>query len=78
MTDLQIEYFGYLASFVVVASLFFHNQTTLRIVNSIGALLWVMYGFMLDSMPVVIMNIVIIGLNLRYLIPKFFPKEETS
>ncbi|MFD2892773.1 uroporphyrinogen decarboxylase [Flavobacterium chuncheonense] len=62
---------GYLASVVLIISFLMKNIKTLRIINSIGCLLFVIYGFMLAiSWPIVITNAFIFGVNYFYLTKK--------
>lgn len=63
---------GYLASLVLMISFLMKNINTLRIINSIGALLFVVYGFMLvTSWPIIITNTFILGVNIFYLAKHF-------
>ncbi len=65
------EWVGYLASLALIISFLMKNLSTLRIINSIGALLFVVYGFMLAiSWPIIITNTFIIMANIYYLIIK--------
>lgn len=61
MTDMHyvIESIGWLATAVVVASFFFANPTTLRKVQIGGALLWMLYGMVIASAPVVVANVLV-------------------
>lgn len=62
------EWVGYLASAVLIVSFMMKNVNTLRKVNSVGALLFIIYGFMLaTSWPIIITNGFILGLNVYYL-----------
>jgi hypothetical protein len=62
------EWVGYLASLVLMISFLMKNINKLRIINSIGAVLFVVYGVLLDiSWPIVITNIFILGVNIYYL-----------
>ena len=61
------EWIGYLASFFVLLSFLMRNIITLRYVNSIGCIFFVIYGFLLDSWPVIITNIAIVSVNFYYL-----------
>ena len=61
------EWIGYLASFFVGISFFMRNIITLRYVNSIGCFFFIVYGFLLDSWPVIITNFVIVCVNFYYL-----------
>lgn len=65
------EWVGYLASLVLIISFMMKNVNTLRIVNSLGALLFVVYGIMLTiSWPIIITNSFILILNVYYLMKK--------
>lgn len=62
------EWVGYLASLVLMISFLMKNIITLRIINSIGAILFVVYGIMLvTSWPIIITNTFILGVNIYYL-----------
>ncbi len=66
------EWVGYLASLVLMISFLMKNINTLRIINSIGAILFVVYGIMLvTSWPIIITNIFILGINTYYLVKHF-------
>tara|TARA_R110001583_G_scaffold12582_1_gene55685 strand:+ start:1081 stop:1323 length:243 start_codon:yes stop_codon:yes gene_type:complete len=62
------EWVGYVASAVLIISFLMKNLSTLRIINSIGAVLFVIYGIMLDiSWPIIITNAFILLANIYYL-----------
>ncbi len=63
------EWVGYLASAVLLVSFTMKSMRNLRLVNSMGAILFVVYGFMLaTSWPIIITNAAILGINSYYLI----------
>ena len=62
-----IEWIGYLASLVLLLSFLMRNITTLRYINSLGCLFFVIYGILLDSWPIIITNGAIILINFYYL-----------
>jgi len=65
------EWVGYLASLVLIVSFTRKNVNQLRIINSIGAILFIVYGFMLaTSWPIIITNTFILSLNTYYLTKK--------
>ena len=65
------EWVGYLASLVLIISFTRKNVNQLRIINSLGAILFVVYGFMLaTSWPIIITNTFILSLNTYYLTKK--------
>ena len=73
MFDISLtEWVGYLASLVLMISFLMKNINTLRIVNSTGCLLFVIYGFLLaTSWPIIISNTFILGVNIFYLTKHF-------
>ncbi len=73
MFDISLtEGVGYLASLVLMVSFLMKNINTLRIINSTGCLLFVVYGFMLaTSWPIIISNAFILGVNAFYLTKHF-------
>ena len=62
-----IEWIGYAASLFVLLSFLMRNITTLRYVNTLGCMFFVIYGILLNSYPIIITNAAIILVNLYYL-----------
>jgi hypothetical protein len=66
-----LELVGYAASIAVAVSFVMKDMLKLRIVNIVGCALFVIYGFMFDSLraglPVIITNVAIICVNSYYL-----------
>lgn len=64
----NVELIGYLASAAVLISFLMKDINKLRLVNSIGCVLFIIYGFMLSpiSWPVIITNAAIIMVNAYY------------
>jgi hypothetical protein len=67
-----VEWVGYSAMAVVLISFLMKSIIKLRIVNSLGCLLFVFYGIMLEplSKPIIITNTAILSINLYYLLKK--------
>jgi len=59
----SIEIFGYVAMVVVLISMLMKDIKHLRIVNTIACSMFVLYGYLLDSYPIMIMNILVITIN---------------
>ncbi|PIV94949.1 MAG: uroporphyrinogen decarboxylase [Flavobacteriaceae bacterium CG_4_10_14_3_um_filter_33_47] len=68
------EWVGYFAMATVLISFTMKSVIKLRIVNSFGCLIFVIYGFMLQplSKPIIITNAIIFAINIYYL---FFKKN---
>ncbi len=67
-----VEWVGYIATAVVLISFLMKSVIKLRIVNSIGCLLFVFYGLLLVpiSKPIIITNFAILSINVYYLLKK--------
>ena len=63
------EWVGYAAMATVLISFLMKSVNKLRIVNTVGCLLFVFYGMMLSPMskPIIITNAAILCVNLYYL-----------
>jgi hypothetical protein len=70
-----IEYLGYLASFIILVSLVMRSIKRLRFINLIGSLIFAVYGYFIGSIPVVVMNLGIVGINIYYLNQMLRSKE---
>lgn len=70
-----VEYFGIFASFVILVSLLMSSVKKLRIINLIGSIFMFMYGFFIDALPVMIMNVGIFSINVYYLRQMFQAKD---
>ena len=70
-----VEWVGYAAMATVLISFLMKSVNKLRIVNSLGCLLFVFYGFLLDplSKPIIITNTAIFCINLYYLLQRKKP-----
>ena len=64
------EYIGYAASLAVLIAFLMKNMRTLRIVNTVGCVLFIVYGSLLPSIPVIVTNAAIVCINLYYLLRK--------
>jgi uncharacterized protein involved in response to NO len=54
-----IECLGWAATGVFVASYFFAKPSWLRGVQMLGALLWISYGMLIGSLPVIVANLLV-------------------
>jgi hypothetical protein len=53
------ESIGWAATAVFVGSYFFERASLLRGAQMIGALLWLGYGVMINSLPVIVANVLV-------------------
>ncbi|HHE9089889.1 TPA: YgjV family protein [Haemophilus influenzae] len=62
-----IEFLGYMATFFVAVSFLFKSIVHLRIVNSIGAILFVIYSVIIIAYPVALLNAFLVVVNIYQL-----------
>lgn len=60
----MIEIWGYISMIVVLASMMMKDMKKLRITNSIACSMFVLYGLVHQTYPIVIMNILVIAINI--------------
>lgn len=65
-----VEWLGYLASGTVAISFVMKSINKLRFINLVGAILFVIYGIKIHAMPVVLVNLFVVGVNIYYLVWK--------
>lgn len=73
------EYIGYLASLMVLLSFTMKGIKKLRLINMLGCVLFIIYGFLMPSfrigLPIIIANAAIFSVNFYYLLQKAAPKS---
>lgn len=66
-TQMIVELVGYFASLLVLVSFLMTSVIKLRIVDSIGALIFAVYAVIIRSYPTALMNLALVGINMYYL-----------
>ncbi len=70
-----IDFLGYGASLIILISLLMNSVKRLRWINLFGALLFAFYGFVLNAIPVGLMNSGIVLINVYYLFHMYTKKD---
>ena len=65
--NMLIEAFGYLGSLLVLVSMLMTSVVKLRIINTIGSVIFTIYAFIIKSYPTALMNFCLVLINLRFL-----------
>jgi len=65
-----IEFIGYLASVVVLISFCIKNIKLLRLLNNLGALLFLVYTIYYQRYPLIFLNIMVMIVNFYYIFKK--------
>jgi hypothetical protein len=55
----MIEYMGWAATAVFVSSYFFERAEILRAVQMAGAIMWIVYGVLIEAVPVIAANVLV-------------------
>lgn len=71
-TSIMIEWVGYMAMGLLMFSFLRKDLKQLRVWNSFGCGVFVIYGFLIHSYPIMITNVFILCVNIYYL---FFKKS---
>ncbi len=66
--NVNTEYIGYLASLLVLVSFLMKNMVRLRWLNTLGCMVFIAYGLLLQSIPIIITNAAIVVINSFYLL----------
>jgi len=64
----MIDVLGWIATAVVVGSFAIQDVRKLRIINMIGSMLWIAYGFLKQDNPIIFVNISIILMHTYWFI----------
>lgn len=63
-----VEILGYVAMILVASSFLLKDVVKLRLVNSLGAICFVVYGLLIGSVPVTGLNIFVVCVNGYYIL----------
>lgn len=70
-----LELIGFIASLIVLVSLLMSSIKRLRWINLVGAVVFAVYGFLIEAPPVAFMNIGIVLINIYYLVQMYSKKD---
>lgn len=62
------EIFGYLGTVLILLSFLIENVFKLRVLNSIGAILWIVYGVGIMAMPTIVVNSCVLAIHIFWII----------
>lgn len=65
------EILGYIASAIVVTSLTMSSVVRLRLLSLLGSATFLVYGILIDSVPIILTNVAIATINLAFLTKEF-------
>jgi hypothetical protein len=62
--DFIIELIGYLGSILVLISMLMSSVIKLRIINTVGSIIFTFYAFAIQTYPTAILNVILVGVNI--------------
>ena len=71
----MLEYLGYLASAIVLISVLMSSAKKLRWINLAGSAIFALYGFLINALPVGVMNTGVAIINIYYLYRMYHSKD---
>ena len=57
------EIFGYIGTVLILLSFLIENVFKLRVVNSLGAIVWMVYGLGIMAMPTILVNFCVLVIH---------------
>lgn len=63
----MVEILGIVASLFVISAFLFKNVKTIRILDGVGALLYIIYGILIHSYANILLNSVLVAVQLYHL-----------
>ena len=63
-----IDILGFIATAAVLSSFLFKDMVKLRVINAVGATLWLIYGILKSDVPLIIVNLSIITIHITFFI----------
>ena len=70
----MIDLIGYIATAFILVSFCVKDMTPLRIINSMGSVLWIWYGISIKSNPTIFLNLAVLVIHLVWLIRRLKPE----
>jgi hypothetical protein len=60
------EIFGYIGTVLILSSFLVENISRLRLINTIGAIFWIIYGVGISASPTIVVNSCVIIIHLTW------------
>ncbi len=70
----MIDLIGYIATAFILISFCVKDMVSLRIINSVGSVLWIWYGISIKSNPTIFVNLAVLVIHLVWLMRRLNPE----
>jgi len=71
----MVSILGYIATLVTMASFLIKDMFRLRVVNTFGCLLWILYGIIQLDTPIILVNCLIMLIHLWWFVQHISKKN---
>ena len=71
----MIDLIGFIASAIVLISFTVKDMIKLRFINSIGSVVWIIYGSLINNTPTMFVNIAVLTIHMWWLIKNHSNKK---
>jgi hypothetical protein len=68
----MIDLLGFIASIIILISFAVKDIIKLRIVNSIGSIVWIIYGCIINNNPTIFVNVAVLIIHSWWLIKNYY------
>ena len=62
------EIFGYIGTGLILLSFMIEDVFKLRVINTLGAIFWIIYGVWIKSTPTIVVNVSVMVIHLYWFI----------
>lgn len=66
--DFVVELIGYVGSILVLISMLMSSVIKLRVINTVGSVIFTVYAFIIQTYPTAILNVILVGVNIYNII----------
>lgn len=66
----MINYIGWLSTLLTIISFIPKGESKIRFINAIACIVWILYGFLKNEFPIIVVNSVVLTLHIFYFVKK--------
>ncbi len=71
----MIDLLGFVASLIVLISFTVKDMIKLRVINSIGSVVWIAYGCLINNTPTIFVNVAVLTIHTWWFIKNHSKKK---
>jgi hypothetical protein len=71
----MIDLIGFIASAIVLISFTVKDMVKLRVINSAGSIVWIVYGGLINNLPTIFVNVAVLVIHMWWLFKNYSSKK---